>query len=483
MTDKRNNKNKNTNNMVSRRGIYALVISVVVLAVIVTVNILADRLPATWTQLDISSSKLYSVTSNTKAVLNNLDQNVTIYWIVQNDEEDSIVENLLDKYDSLSDRVSVVRRNPDVYPTFAEQYTDEEVTNNSLVVVSGDRSRYVAYEDMYEIDIDYTTYSYDEWFDGEGVITSAIDYVVTDDLPVMYLLEGHGENELPSSFASPVEKANIETESLSLLTVDEIPDDADCILIYAPVSDIAEEEYNMLSEWISEGGDLMVISGPLEDGSLDNLNRLLEDYDIEVADGIVVEGDRSHYAYYYPYLLIPDLDPGEITEDLINANYSVVIPIASGLIVSESEDEEDDPITELLTTSADSFSKIAGYDLNTYEMEEDDIEGPFTLGVSIETDGGGNLIWFSSSDFLEESYDLTSSGANTTLAMNAISSMLGEREAIAIPSKSLNYTYLTIENSAARILEIVMIGVLPAGFLAIGVIVLVRRRRLQNEKG
>ena len=105
-------------------GSYALIITAVVLAILVVVNVLVSALPATWTKLDISSSQLYSVTSNTKAVVNNLSEDVTIYWIVQADQEDEILSNLLAKYDSLSDHISVVKRNPDVYPTFAEQYTD-----------------------------------------------------------------------------------------------------------------------------------------------------------------------------------------------------------------------------------------------------------------------------------------------------------------------------------------------------------------------
>ena len=66
----------------------------------ITVNVFASLLPTSLTKYDISSSKLYSITSNTKAVVNNLQQDVTIYWIVQADQEDSVIENLLGKYDS-----------------------------------------------------------------------------------------------------------------------------------------------------------------------------------------------------------------------------------------------------------------------------------------------------------------------------------------------------------------------------------------------
>lgn len=45
--------------------------------------------------------------------------------------------------------------------------------------------------------------------------------------------------ELPQSFTEQIEKANIETETLSLLTVDAIPEDADAVMIYSPSSDLS----------------------------------------------------------------------------------------------------------------------------------------------------------------------------------------------------------------------------------------------------
>lgn len=210
-----------------RGGAYALAISAVVLAILVAVNLLVSVLPARLTKYDISASRLYSITSNTKVVAVALEQDVTIYWAVQAGEEDEVLENLLSKYDSLSDHINVVKKNPDVYPTFTQQYTDETVQNNSLIVECGQRSRYIALDDIYLGDVDLYTGRYSTTdFDGEGAITSAIDYVVREELPQLYLLEGHGEAELPDSFREQIEKENIEINTLSLLTVDEIPEDA-----------------------------------------------------------------------------------------------------------------------------------------------------------------------------------------------------------------------------------------------------------------
>ena len=465
------------NKIALKGGSYSLVLTGIVLAILITVNVLASVLPSTWTQLDISSAKLYSITSNTKAVVNALEKDVTIYWVVQSDKEDDIIENLLAKYESLSEHIKVVKKNPDVYPTFAQQYTSETVLNNSLIVECGDSSRYISYEDIYLTEADMASYSYTTSFDGEGAITSAIDYVVSEDHPKLYMTEGHGEAEVSAVFAEQIEKQNIETVTFTLLNSDTIPEDADVVLIHAPTSDISKEEKDMLAEYTKNGGKLMVMAGPAEDGVLTNLYSLLGDYGVKAEEGIVAEGDRNYYAFRQPYILLPDMAEHEITNPLIEGNYYAIMPIAQGLTVTDTTGS----VTQLLTTSETAYSKAAGYAIETYEKEEGDVDGPFATAVAVDCGSGGRMVWFASSNFLDDMYNAYSSGANLDLGMNALSFMIGEREAVAIRSKSLNYSYLTINESAASYLKVMMIGVFPLAFLGYGVYVIVSRRRRQNE--
>lgn len=468
------------NRQATKGGSYSLAITAVVLAILVVVNIFASALPSSLTKYDISSSKLYSITSNTKVVVNALDQDVTIYWIVQSGEEDDVIENLLSKYESLSDHIAVVKKNPDVYPTFAEQYTDETVQNNSLIVECGDKSRFIGLDDIYIGEVNMYTGTYNATdFDGEGAITSAIDYVTSEEYPQVYVLEGHGEAELPTGFAEQIEKENMQTSQLSLLTVDEIPEEADCIVIYAPSSDISAEEKDMLADYVSSGGKLLVMAGAVEDGILENLYSLLSDYGVTANEGVVVDSDREHYAFGMPYILLPDIASSEITDSLIEENYYAIMPISLGLTVDG--DSYKGTVTELLTTSYASFSKAAGYNLSTYEWEEGDIEGPFALAVSVEDNSGGQIYWFTSDEFLSEMYNAYSSGANMDLAMNALSDLIGESEAMAIRSKSLNYNYLTISDSTSSLLKVLMIGVFPLAYLGVGICVILRRKKVQNE--
>lgn len=466
------------NQIALKGGTYSLLMTGIVLAILVAVNVFVSVLPSSLTKYDMSATKLYSITSNTKVVVNALEKDVKIYWIVQADEEDAVLENLLSKYESLSDHIQVVKKNPDVYPTFASKYTSEEVANNSLIVECGEKSRYISASEIYVSQMAADGYSTETSFDGEGAITSAIDYVVSEELPKLYVLEGHGEAELPETFTKQIERENMETENFSLLNEDTVPEDADAILLYAPTTDISEKEKEILVDYVENGGKMMVAAGPTESGKLTNLYSILENYDVEAADGIVVEEDREYYAFQQPYILLPELQDSEITSPLAEENYYAILPIAQGLKVNDTTGR----VTELLKTSETAFSKKAGYDLETYEKEEGDTDGPFALAVSIDTEKDGQIVWFSSSLFLEDMYNSYSSGANLDMGMNTLSSLIGEREAVSIRSKSLNYNYLTIDESTASLLKTMMIGVFPIAFVVAGIVIMVQRRR-KNEKG
>ncbi len=458
------------NGTATKGGSYSIALTAIVIAILVVVNILVSVLPTTLTKYDISSTNLYSITSSTKVVVNALEKDVTIYWVVQSGKEDEVIENLLGKYEGLSSHISVVKKNPDVYPTFTSQYTSADVPNNSLIVECGSKNRYISYDDIYLTDVDYTTYSYVYSFDGEGAITSAIDYVVADELPKVYMLEGHGEESLSSEFETQIDKENIELDTISLLNTD-IPSDASALLIYAPQSDISEEEATILKDYIEDGGKLLVIAGPTENGTLTNLYSILEDYGVETADGIVVESDRNYYAFQQPYILLPEISSSDITDPLLEENYYAIVPIAQGLKVSG------DSVTTLLSTSSSSYSKATGYAMTTYDKEDDDVDGPFAVGVLVDTDNDGQVIFFTSNYFLNEAYNAYSSGANLDLAMNALSSLIGEREAVSIRSKSLGYNYLTISESDASKLKMWMIGVIPVAFVLYGVMTVIDRRK------
>lgn len=465
-------------------GGYSVVATVVVLAIAVVLNILASSLPAKYTQIDTTSTQLFTISEQTESIVEALSKDVTIYWVVQSGSEDATVEKLLDHYESMSSHIRVIKKDPDVYPTFLQNYTST-VSNNSLIVECGERYRYIGYDEIYLYEYDYSSYyytgsySYSVSFDGEGALTSAIDYVINEDLPKLYTLTGHGESELSDTYETAVGKENIEIAELSLLTLEAVPEDADAILVLTPQSDISEQEKTMLEEYLGNGGDLFLITDPPQSGSLTNLESLMSRYGVTANEGIVVEGNQNYYAWGTPYYLLPEINSHTITSPLIDSGYYVLLPIAQGLTVSDTDSSIS--VTKILETSGDAFSKVSGYGLTTYEKEDGDIDGGFALGVAITQtlDDGicSNLVWISSGALVDDQSNTRVSGGNLDLFLNAINWMCEQDEStISIHAKSLDMEYLTIDSGTSGLLTVLMVGLIPLGYLAVGIIIWFRRK-------
>lgn len=465
----------------SKVGTYSFVLTAVFLAILITVNFALSFLPDSYTQADLTANQLYSISSQSKVMLSSLEDEITIYWIVASGEEDEYVEKLLHNYEDYSSKVKVVKKDPDLNPDFTNAYTDEEIYNNSIIVECGDRYRYISYEEMYEISSTdyYSMYSSADEFSGEKLITSAISYCTTEELPVVHVLEGHGEAELSADFADAIETDNLETETLSLLNGESVPDDVECILINAPSTDISEEEKDMLIDFLEGGGRVLILSGTNTGDELPNLKAVAEYYGISVLEGVVVEESTDHYVFNMPVLLMPEMESSEITDPLISDNYHVIMPVAKALDVSEPDG--DVTVTPLLQSSENSILKADGYDIETYEKEEGDTQGPLTLAAlatkDIDEENQMQLVWIASSEMLDEAYNQYSSDANEDFVLNTLEMMCEKDDSVSVRSKSLTNEYLTVSTSSASLIKVVTIGVIPAVYLIVGIAVVVRRKR------
>ena len=274
-----------------RMGSYSFILTAIVLAIVIAVNLMANALPDRLTHYDISSAKIFTFTSNTKAIVTRLNEDVTLNWIVQAGQEDEILETLLEKYEKLSDHVKVVKKNPDIYPGFAAQYTNENIHNNDLIVICGDRSRHVRITDIYMQDTSESVAggNVNLNFDGEGQITSAINYVTRDKLPKIYYLLGHEELEFTDCLKAAITKANYDIQGISLLGAQSIPEDADMILVNSPQVDLTEPEKDLLEEYILNGGSVMLVAGiPVYGGESNNVYDLCWDFGFDKQPGVVI---------------------------------------------------------------------------------------------------------------------------------------------------------------------------------------------------
>lgn len=461
-----------------RAGSYSAFAAVIVIAIAVMANLMVTALPTAVTQLDMTEQSLYSLSDQSKRIAASLDKDVNLYLICNDGSEDPTIQRLLERYEGLSEHIQAESVDPSLQPTFLDQYELDITTlyENSVLVDCEGRYRLVGYDEIYvtEYSMDYYSYSYTYTtsFDGENALTNAIHYVSSDDLPKVYILTGHGEAELDSTITDMLAQDNFEYENLSLLSMDAAPEDAAAIIINAPTSDLSEAEAELLIAYLENGGSVALITGYMAADEMTQLKRVTASMGLTTAEGIVIEGDSQMRLSRYPHYLLPNMESHEIIDALASAGYYILTPLAQPIVETEDSTAS---VTWILSTSEAAYAKAAAMNMTTTEKEEGDAEGPFYLGAVAESTG--KLFWVTADSLLDSYIDSAVSGANSNLFLNALNWMGGQEESISIRAKSLDADGLTVTQSASSMWSVIMIGVIPAGLVALGVIVWIRRKR------
>ena len=309
------------------------ILVILVIAAVIFANFGVYMIPAKYTKFDMTEGKIYGITDETKNILSQLDQDVTIYAISTEESMDATLKRTIEAYAEYP-HVKVEYRPTDKFPTFAASYTDSELAEKSLIVVSEDRSQVISYNDIYITEIDYNTYSQEvTGYDAEGLITSAVAFVTSDNLPVAYRITGHSEDGVfGASFSSAVKRENVDLQDVSLLTIDEIPDEVQCIFLIAPSSDLSEHEAGLVKDYLARGGHAYITLTYTEK-PLDNIRAILNDYGVTEERGLIIENDRQNYMQMQ-YCLIPQVMSTDVSSDM-EGEYVVSIA-AEGLKVNDS---------------------------------------------------------------------------------------------------------------------------------------------------
>jgi len=454
----------------SRQGTYAAGTTAIVIAIVIILNLIVGQLPSNLVQLDITDSKLYTISQISKDYLAKLDKEVEIIVVAEQNTIDERITKFLDKYAALTPKITVTEVDPVENPTILKTYN---ISQNSLVVRCQETGKHtnVPFSDIvvYDVYSYYTTGRYTETeFDAEGQITSAVDYVVKDSTTKVYTLEGHGEATLPVSALNLIDKANIKTDTVNLLIDGGIPDDCDLLISYAPEKDLAVDELTMLRNFLQGGGKLLLL---LDSDSLKNFNTLLAEYGMEMVEGFVADTSRS---YQSPYFLLPKISTSsEITSGLA-ADAMALIPRARGLIL---KDPERDSITteSFMTTSDNAFAvtdneKVPG----TYTIGATAVE---KIGSEEEEENTSRLTVITASSMIDPTItDSFANVVNLDIFMKAVSLDLKDISNIVIQPKSLDTPYNTIKN--AKLWSILFIFIIPLILLVGGFMYWLKRRKL-----
>lgn len=460
-----------------RNGLYSVLISVVMVMVVIGINLMVSVMPQQAVRIDTTAQGLYSLSEQTRSVLKELGEDIELYLIAEPGKEDDYTVHLLDRYADLSDHIRVQQINPLTNPLFTSAYTEETVENNSVIAVSAQRSKVVSSTDMYTYGFDYDYYTNATVFNGETLLTNAVRYVTDPEVPVIYLLTGHGEQPLPGALSDALTAENIDIRELNLLTENTVPEDALAVVLFSPASDITEQEKEELLSFSDKGGGLILVSGYSgEDRS--NLYALTAAFGMEPEAGVILENDEKHSISGYAFYLLPDIGEHEITSPIAEAGQSILTPVVMG--IRENKHRSTLTVTPLLTTSEKAYLKADPDNTATYEMEEGDTAGKFCVAAASEevyNDATIRMLWFASDMMFTEQADTIVSGSNTDLFINAVFWTANRNNDITVRAKSTMMPYLTVTTSFRNTMMVLTAVVLPLAAVIAGAVILIRRRR------
>ncbi len=458
----------------------------VVLLAVAFLNLVAAGMPATVTQYDITKEQMYSLTDETKKLVDGLQEQITIYVLADRDNADQAVDTMLGRYEAESALISVSYKDPDEYPAFSQFYTTEELEENSLIIVGENRHKVIPYSDCYETayTMDNTTYEYYETvtgFDGEGQITAGIAYVTSEDIPVLYEIAGHEEYALPDPLVSRIEKMNMELQSINLMQYDEVPENTAAILICGPVTDLSQDDMAKIRAYLENGGNALIFTA-FSTEDMSRYESLLPEYGITVTEGVVFEAD-SYYYKELPYYLMPVVLDEELTKDLYDNQRLLLLAQCRGLTIAGDYDEDHITVTPLMMTSDQAYSKVDVASMETMERENGDIDGPFCLAALAEKElenGALSKVIAVGTEYIVDS-DLNdyTSDANYQFLLNCITTLaaVSRENSISIPAKSYQLSMILVSSGTGNIFAAVIVFVIPAGLLLAGIIMVFVRRK------
>ena len=484
----------------TKHGAYSVGMTVLVLAVVIVFNLVVGQIPEAYRNLDVSSTKIYDISDTTTELLDDLDSEVDMKVLAVKDDTDERITTFLSRYASLSDKINVEWIDPVLHPS---ALTDYDTTENTIVISCEDtgKTTTVSFNDILVMDqysyYYYGTTSYTE-FDGEGQLTGAVNYVTNEADHTIYQTTGHGESTLSTTITDLMEKNSYTLSEVNLLMSTSIPEDCDLLLMYAPTTDLSEDEAQMLRDYLAGGGKAMILFRDTSSADLPNLAGVLSEYGIEAADGYIADPTRCYQGNYY--YIFPELSvSGELADNI--SSEMVLLTNAHGMNLS-------DPERDTISTTSFMSSSDQAYAVT----EETQQQGSYTLGaVATETiestdeeesDSGDDAetdtaeaedtsdsAESASEEAMESRLTVISAGSlidqsitdtfqqleNTQLFMNAVTANFEGVQNLSIEAKSLGTEYNTIQHTG--VLSLLVIFGIPAVILIGGFVVWFRRRR------
>jgi ABC-type uncharacterized transport system involved in gliding motility auxiliary subunit len=443
---------------------YATTYILIILAVLVTANFLANRYNKS---IDATSNKKFSLSDQTKKIVGDLKQDVTIQFF---DKPSGMAagKDLLGRYANLSPKVHVEYVDYLKKPQLARA---ANITREGTAVIQIGAKKEEA-----------------KTFDEEGVTGAMIRALKGGDRNVC-VVTGSGEHRVDDSaaegfsqFQDTVQKDNYKVKPVSLLEKAEVPAECITLVIAGPSGDYIQPAVDAIKKYVEGGGRaLFLLDPPMKLGRReisdnDALTNLLAGWGITAQKNLILdENPLSQLAGVGPEVpLVTKYESHPIVNDL--AGTATGFPISRSL---DAKNADHTTITKLFATSAASF---ATEKLSSPEIRidpEKDKKGPFTLAAAGTYDTGkpnnqGRFIVVGNSRWAANSFLRFNSNRN--LLLNMLNWLSSDEDLISIRPKEAEDRKISLTRAQFLMLKTVSQFFLPLIVIMGGIMVWWRRR-------
>lgn len=497
-----------------RYGTLSTVLTLVVVAAVVLVNVVAsllnDRFPL---NLDLTSDKLFTLSEESRQVAQSIDTDIdVVVFAGEENFSDATTDStagsimrqfyeLMKQYETQSGgHVKTTYLDVVANPTLASQYSEYEVQSGDILFIGNGKHKKANINDL----ASYNTSSYySTTISGsqvEKIVASNLVNISSEYTPVVALLTGHDEASYSlQGIQSVLSANNYEVREIDITGSEELGDDINTLVIAAPSKDYTDDEIKKIREWMNNGGNLGRNLAVFVNYQADcpNLYEYLNvDFGIEVTNNIIIETDVNRQYAYNQYYLYGDIADTDYTGNSAGDKKALTMVTRQLLTHRESDTSSTLFNTDLITYSDSAqlvtLQEALGMNENSegeavvtpFEPEEAPVVGT-AMATRWETGEDGESR--TSHVLVSGSQDLVNSGLlssmttvnNEEFTLDLFGEMTGNQETVNISTQSLDQATLSFSGGQALVIGfgIFTIG-LPAVTLIICLVVFLRRRHL-----
>jgi ABC-type uncharacterized transport system involved in gliding motility auxiliary subunit len=448
----------------TKYAVYAASYIIIVLAILVVANVLADRHNKSF---DTTSNKRYSLSEQTAKIVKGLKQPATITYYDQSTKFDQ-AKDQFEQYANLSPKVHVDYVDPDKKPELARAAGVKSY--GTTIVAIGDRK-----EEAKSLT--------------EEGITGAFIRNLKTSVRTICFVEGSGEHQIEDSerngysrFKDLLGQDDYQAKAINLLTKAEVPSECTVAVIAGPDADYQQPEVDAIKKYVEDGGRaLIMLDPPLKMGRLeiaDNeaLNKVLEGWGVTPEKNLILDlNPIGQIAGLGPQVaLVTNYDSHAIVDDMKRR--------ATGFPLSRSLETKNGDKTSVQKLFSSSESSLATSKLNSPAIDPSDpknVKGPLLIAAAGTYNTGkensqGRFVVVGSSSWAANSF-ITFNG-NRDLALNAINWLASDEDLISIRPKEREDRRITLTQAQMRWLRITSQFLLPLLVVVAGVSVWWRRR-------